>query len=934
MNDDNDPRVDQSDEDPNNIDPERFHEENVELAGAIKRIFKEIRLPSDNVKVKKDQIEDGWIIDDFRIIRRLGSGGMAQVFEAEQISIKRRVALKTLPKHLRLSAKAVKRFQREAEAGGRQNHPGIATIYEIGEFEGGLYIAQELVTGGQTIAENLDDFRKIDRLPRGYFRETAKMITSIGQALSHAHSNGVIHRDIKPSNIILTKEGLPKIVDFGFAFMEDSLIISQTGEWSGTPFYMSPEQAEGRRENIDVRTDIYSLGVTLYECLTLTRPFEGDTSQELIKKIALKQPINPLKISPRLPKDLATICLKAIEKDPKSRYPRMKDFTDDLCRFVDGESITARPAGIFRKSVRWITCNKLISFSAAAIFSALLTFAILLNVLSKQRENEKSIFRNQYLTTGRALALDELTIPESVWKWCMEYDPHELCGPLVAALISIEKDSLTEAASQLHEAIDRSVLKNETFIEQEARYLLGIVKYRLAKNSNKIVEKQRLEEEAAKDLKGAGEPSISESLVWRYSDFPFSIPDNQEWTLMPIKLNRDHYIVQTHIGLSLFTILYEGGKKVDFDLAISCLEKRLAKTPNDPPILTILARTQFFYARHYNQFSILKTAISLLNKAIQVKGTKPYFMTHTTLGQIHLLMGENDQAMACFKNALAEAGEQVVHVQNIYRGIGEVHMRQGRYKEAQQQFEAALKLVNNDTHVLTALAELLFINNEYDEALRYATSAMERIFGGFIRINKDSSPYITSARILFKLERYNEAVDQIYKIHQFSDLTGSISPRDCSIACLLLTTLPDDLSEIRAKSDKMATTLSAQAYLISGLSPSPICLSAMGMDRNNNGLYEDAIKYLIQANKIRSGWPPTVKEFYWSEFARDYFFLALVYSRLADKKEGAEKEEMKRNSELYFKKGEALYIENSDRYSVNKDIMERARLIATSIQIK
>ena len=241
------------------------------------------------------------IMGDFRLIREIGRGGMGTVYEAEQISLKRRVALKVLPPHLSISTDAVNRFRREAAAGGRQSHPGIVAIHAVGELEGVHFISQELVGEGVSLHDRLEELSKTGKQPLGYFREVAKLGSELADAFEHAHSTGVIHRDIKPSNILLTEQGHPKVTDFGLAKIEDALALSRTGDFSGTPYYMSPEQAMSKRMGIDKRSDIFSLGVTLYEMLTLKRPFEGSSSQEILKKIMLFDPVPPHKANPKVP---------------------------------------------------------------------------------------------------------------------------------------------------------------------------------------------------------------------------------------------------------------------------------------------------------------------------------------------------------------------------------------------------------------------------------------------------------------------------------------------------------------------------------------------------------------------------------------------------------------------------------------------------------
>lgn len=318
--------------------------------------------------------KDSKILGDFRIIREIGSGGMATVFEAEQISLKRKVALKVLPAHLSLSERAVKRFRREAEAGSRQRHPGIVAIYAVGQHEDMHFIAEELVGNGFTLADRLEKLRKKGTLPIGYYRRTAKLILSVAEALNHAHASSVFHRDIKPSNILLNAKNDPVVTDFGLAKIEDALNLSRTGDFCGTPFYMSPEQAMSSRIGIDHRTDIYSLGVTLYECLTLKVPFKGKSPTEVLKKVLFKEAVDPREVNPKVPGDLALICLKAMEKDPGHRYQTMQELADDLGRYIHGEVILAKPAGPGKKLIKIIKRNRLMSSAVSLIFLIVISF--------------------------------------------------------------------------------------------------------------------------------------------------------------------------------------------------------------------------------------------------------------------------------------------------------------------------------------------------------------------------------------------------------------------------------------------------------------------------------------------------------------------------------------------------------------------------------
>ncbi|MFH2003037.1 MAG: SUMF1/EgtB/PvdO family nonheme iron enzyme [Planctomycetota bacterium] len=346
------------------------------FARKLKSLFRKMQNEKRTSHSSSD-LAAGRVINDFRIIRELGSGGMARVYEAEQITLKRRVALKVLYSHLSLSERAIRKFRREAEAGGRQSHRGIVSVYAVGEHKGMHYIAQELVEGAKTLAHMIDAYRAEPALPQGYFRDIAKYTVEVAEALHHAHAMGVIHRDVKPSNILLDANGRPKVSDFGLAKVEDALALSRTGDFSGTPYYMSPEQALGRRSGVDHRTDIYSLGVTLYESLTLERPFDGKSSHEVLQQISTKEPEEPVRVNPRVPRDLSVICMKAMEKDPGRRYPSMEAMADDLRRFLSGDVILARPASLADKAIKRMKRNPMMSVAVAVAFLSVLALLCL-----------------------------------------------------------------------------------------------------------------------------------------------------------------------------------------------------------------------------------------------------------------------------------------------------------------------------------------------------------------------------------------------------------------------------------------------------------------------------------------------------------------------------------------------------------------------------
>ncbi|MHC5210329.1 MAG: serine/threonine-protein kinase [Planctomycetota bacterium] len=288
-------------------------------------------------------------LDDFQIVDEIGRGGFGIVYRARQISLDRPVAVKVLFRHLIHTEDQVSRFEREARAAARLDHPSIVSVFAWGEAGEDFYIAQRLVGSGRTLADDLTEMRKTGVAPKGWFRQIAGLLVKVSDALQQAHDRGIVHRDVKPSNILLDEQGRPYLGDFGLAKIEDGLELSRTGDFAGSPYYMSPEQADARRGAIDHRTDIYSLGVTLYELLTLTQPFQGTTSQEVIRRILSEEPRRPARIEPRVPADLETICLHAMEKGSAQRYQTAEDMRQDLQAFLDGEPILAVPISTSRR---------------------------------------------------------------------------------------------------------------------------------------------------------------------------------------------------------------------------------------------------------------------------------------------------------------------------------------------------------------------------------------------------------------------------------------------------------------------------------------------------------------------------------------------------------------------------------------------------------
>ena len=317
----------------------------------------------------------------YEVLERLGGGGMGVVYKARQVGLNRPVALKMIREDRQMRTDYLARFMYEAEAVARLRHPNIIQIFDIGEADGTPFVALEFLEGG-----NLDDWLAGNPQPG---RKAAEMTMTLARAIHVAHQAGIIHRDLKPSNVLLTADGVLKISDFGLAKRIDGdSKQTDSDQIKGTPSYMAPEQASNSK-HLGPAADVYALGAIFYEILVGRPPFKGETGFETVRQVLHDDPVPPSRLVPRIARDLETICLKCLAKDPTKRYRSAEALSEDLRRHLDGEPIEARPTPIWERGVKWVRRRP--AYATFLAFGVMLCLGVSVGAFEYRRIREEQI---------------------------------------------------------------------------------------------------------------------------------------------------------------------------------------------------------------------------------------------------------------------------------------------------------------------------------------------------------------------------------------------------------------------------------------------------------------------------------------------------------------------------------------------------------------
>ncbi len=640
---------------------------------------------------------------DYELLQEIGRGGQGVVYRARQKSLNRIVALKVIGLGQWATKAHVKRFRLEAEAAASLEHPCIVPIYEVGERDGACYFSMKFVEGGQ-----LDE---VVRHAPISIRQAVEVIAKVARTVHYAHEHAILHRDIKPGNILLDANGEPHLTDFGLArLLETESSITHTLDVLGTPSYMAPEQAVGNNAAVSNATDVYGLGAVLYQLLTGQPPFAGGTTYETIKLLLETEPRQPRLLNPKIDRDLSTICLKCLDKDPKRRYPSAIALAQDLQRWLKHEPIQARRTGISTRARKWVRRNRSIA--------ALIALSVALAVGSGWIV-WKSEFRHHPLTTGIAvLPFEDLS------------DRKENA----AFADGVQDDILTKLAK----IADLKVISRTSVME-----------YRGKRNMRQIGDALRVSHVLEGSTRRNG------SRIRLNAQLIDTRTDTHVWAEQYDRDLNDLFAIQSEIAqkvaeqlrakisvaeklaierkptadLTAFDLYSRANdllmarnyRVANYPQAIDLLNQAVAR---DPSFLQAYCRLAFAHdALYFNEVDHTPARLAMAKDAVDSAfRLKPDAGEAHLARALHLYQGYRD-----YDGALAEleiARQSLPNHAQLFQLMGNIQKRQGRWEESTRNLERAAELDPRDIGTLATISDNYSAFRRYDEAKSWDARAL------------------------------------------------------------------------------------------------------------------------------------------------------------------------------------------------------------------
>lgn len=720
----------------------------------------------------------GQKLGDFQILRLIGQGGMGAVFLARQVSLDREVALKVISDISGAHKKSIERFRREAKVLAKISHPNIVPIYEIGEQGPYAYFAMEYVSGvsldkilssikqsqpsekasvvmkkcleAKSVIYDKEQSGPGAEIDTDYIVNISRVIIDIASALEHAHKNGVLHRDIKPSNILITSDGVSKLVDFGLAKAETEQTITISGEFFGTPSYVAPEQIQNP-EVVDCRADVYSLAATFYECLTLHAPFEGNTVNKTLVDVISKPPVAPKKYCPRLSADFNTVLLHALEKSPDDRYSTASDFSADIENLLEFKPIKAKRPSITTRAYKTLRRNPLkVVVVVISILVILLGYFLFSNYTQKRN---KATARKLEAIAARYFVSGDYTEALKYYKKAIAQYPFNAETYSVMGTTYQQLKQYPQAIEAYKQAIAiepyytvainsiGNIYYSEGRYEEAIEMYQDIIKIRpndaqaYCDLGNVLIILKRYQDGIAA-LKNAIRIDPNDARGYTTLGFACCSLGRYEEAIQvcqqAIKIDPKYSLAYNNLG----SAYSDSGQ---YAKALEILKTGIKIEPNNELLL-------FNLGLAYSKLDCYAEAAEAYRESLRIKPNNAVALSN--LGFVLERLG--------FQKESAEAYNQVITIDpnnfQAYLGLGGIYNDSGRYKEAVEAYKQATEIEPNDagTYVLLGLnySELKF----YEDAVTAYKHA--------IKIKPDyAGAYLELGNAYNDMEHYEEAIE-------------------------------------------------------------------------------------------------------------------------------------------------------------------------------